>query len=177
MRRSALGLAFILCLAQRAAAIDVRAGSLGGLMTQPTSSYYHVVYGGYGEVAREDGDFLFRGGYLERPEFTAAGFKDQEFFGFGLFGTRVFDRKAHGLNAFFGGGQTTGFLRDEAGGHESRHYRVPALGFAAEYFARWRALDVALQHQLLIGHVSDQQLRAYVAWPYSFLLLRLGIVL
>lgn len=178
MRRLAWSLAFVWALwPLKGEAIGYHAGSLGGVMVQPTSSYYHLVYGGYGEVGRDDGALLVRGGYLERPKFSSAGFEDQEFFGFGLIGSRVFHKKKHGLQIFAGGGQTTAFLRDVAGNLESRRYRVPGLVLLAEYYGRWKAIDVAVQHQAFVGHVSDRQLRAYVAWPYGFFLLRMGIML
>lgn len=170
-----------LLFSHTAGAATFKIGSLGGLMTQPTSNYFHAVYGASAEVARNDGRLAARVGYLERPQFTSAGFTDQEFFGYAQVGTKLTRSKAHGLWAFMGPGQTTGYVRAEPDDiwngavPPTRHHRVPGLTLAMEYSYQWAAFEGAITHQILVGHTSDEQLRAYVAWPYHFLLLRAGV--
>ncbi len=170
-----------LLLSHTAWAATYKIASLGGLMMQPTSNYFHAVYGASAEVGREDGKLVARMAYLERPQFRSAGFVDQEFFGFFQMGTKLTRAKSHGLWAFVGPGQTTGYVRAEGSKYPTdnvpptRKHRVPGLNLAMEYAFRWSGFECAATHQILVGHSSNEQLRAYVAWPYHFLLLRMGV--
>ena len=62
-----------------AQAITMHAGTSGGLMQQPTSNYYHAVYGGYLQVST-DSEVVTKRSHSERPEFNANGFSDKETF-------------------------------------------------------------------------------------------------
>lgn len=150
-------------------------------MQQPTSHYYHAVYGGSVEGGTDSQSFLFRGSYVERPEFRAAGFRDKDYGWFGAAGTKVTKSKDHGLYAFFGLGRMAGYVKadtdtDTEGAVKDRVFGVSGPTASLEYLYRWKMLDLAVNHQTFIGYVDDTQLKAFVAWPYNFFQVSAGFV-
>lgn len=155
-------------------------GSLTGIMKQPSSNYYHFTYGGYGEFGNEKETILLRIGYVERPLYSELGFQDQESMIFAILGTKILNNKWHGLYAYFGYGEVTGFIKADDNIDPNlqgvkRDFRLPGPTAAIEYNLRLFKLDIALSHQTLIGYTDNEQLRAYVAWPYNFIFLKIGM--
>jgi hypothetical protein len=174
-RTVALVAAATSCLtAAPAQAVSVRAATTGGLMQQPTSHYYLACYGGRVDLATAGDGFVARASYVERPEFRSEGYADKEYGYFALIGTRVTKSASEpALTAFIGAGRMHGYVaRTDTEGHEDetnrRSFRLPGLTTALEYGGRWHSLDLAVGHQAFIGYVDDEQLHAYVAWPYNF---------
>jgi len=157
-----------------AAAMVWKLGAHSGLMQQPTSSYYHAVYGGALEAGNQKESFLIRLGYLERPRFELNGFRDQEFFSYVMVGTRVLQRKSHNLLAHVGVGRAQGVLAETAEGGEDRHFGMTTLAVSMEYALRLGGFEWGLGHQMLLGNKSAYQSRSQVVWPYSFFLMKLG---
>lgn len=158
--------------------ITFHVGTHSGVMTQPSSNYYHAVYGGYFDLGTDDRRFFSRVSYVERPKFTAAGYIDQDYAESFIIGTKVTKAKTHGLLAGIGGGLVGGYIKPdpdypEANG-EKRSYRLPGISTMIEYSLEWKHIDLGIGHQTFIGHADSEQLRAYVAWPYNFILIRLG---
>lgn len=167
----------VLAVASTARAVYVDVVATGGVMTQPTSNYYHFVYGGIAEAGLESQALMFRAGYLERPAFKAAGFIDQEFCGFAMIGTKVFARGGDGVVSFIGWGEMTGTIeRDVDAGvpSDKRRYKLPGPTLSLAYRWRLKNLSASIGHQTLIGFADKAQTEARVAWPFNFLLLDVG---
>jgi hypothetical protein len=158
-----------------AVALSIRAATTGGVMQQPTSHYYLACYGGRLDLATDADGLVMRASYVERPEFRSVGYADKEYGYFALVGTRVTKGKTGpALTAFIGAGRMHGYVArldtDSApeGATNRRSFQLPGLSTALEYGGRWHGLDLAVGHQAFIGYVDDEQLDAYVAWPYNF---------
>lgn len=156
--------------------------SSAGLMQQPTSHYYHFVYGGSGQAEFFEQKFLVRGSYLQRPKFEEAGFVDQDSGAFAFVGSQIAGNKIFGVTALIGGGRINGYIRatDEYYSSEDapeRSYSISGLSTALEASARWGSLHVAVNHQTFVGYVDREQLNAYVGWPYNFFLVNVGFTL
>lgn len=181
MRRTATisSYAFLLffCLSGQAAAITIGAQSISGLMQQPTSQYYHLVYGGNLEVLTESEGVIGRFSYLERPKFVASGFVDQETFLSATIGSKITKAKNHGLYAFAGGAYAAGYIRpeDESSNLDRRGFQMRAATFGLEYGGKWRSFFASVSHQTIIGVINKQQSDINVAWPYQFYLANLGM--
>jgi hypothetical protein len=158
-----------------ALAATVRPAVISGLMQQPTSQYYHFTYGAQMDVARKEDAAIVRWQYLERPAFRRVGYVDQDFSGAMFFGTNVLKSGQFGVNALVGGGYAWGYLKEEGVASPKREgYKLPGMATALE--ARWTTslVDVRLAHQVLICQNSKAQLQAYVAWPFTWVLLSLS---
>ena len=148
-----------------------------GMMMQPTSSYFHLVYGGVVETGIDSQKLVMRLGYLERPAFKVAGFSDQEFASYGLIGTTAYSGRRTALLALVGWGEASGIVeRDPApssiGGR--RRYSLPGPAVNVTYRIEWKGLVVALAHQIIVGFGDVNQTNAFVVWPFSFVLIDLG---
>ncbi len=147
-------------------------------MQQPTSQYYHLVYGGYGELGREDRKFLTRLTYMERPKFKSAGFTDQEFGGFAMVGTNLTDvKKAYGLNTFLGCGRMFGYIAANEADLPKRNYAISGVTLVLEGYLQFYGIDLGIGLQNFTGLVSREEFKTYVAWPYNFYMARLGFYL
>lgn len=143
-----------------------------GLMQQPSSQYYHLIYGGQLDIAKVDDAAQLRLQYLERPPFRKAGYVDQDFLAGIYFGKSVIRGRFFGASAFIGGGYAWGYIKEDTENSPAKEtYKLPGLGTALE--ARWtiKALDIRGSYQVLICQNSRSQLEAYVAWPFSWFLL------
>ena len=176
-----LAAALATCLASADAhGASWRVGTSAGVMTQPASNYYHLVYGGYGEAATEDDWLIIRAHYLERPEFAQAGYVDQDYGWFIHLGTKVTATQNHGLYAYFGGGRMSGWLQEDAAdspegpGTQRRFYSLPGASAAIEYGVRALGVEASISHQSFVGYVDQAQLQARVGWPFNFFQLDLG---
>lgn len=151
---------------------SIRPSILTGLMQQPSSQYYHYVYGGQFDLARKEDAAFMRVQYLERPAFHHAGYVDQDFSGALMFGARVLKHGNLGISAVIGGGYAWGYLKEDAAENPQREaYRLPGVATGIE--GRWsiKHVDVRISHQLMICQNDRAQLAAYVAWPFTWFLL------
>jgi len=158
--------------------ITFHIGTHSGVMTQPSSNYYHAVYGGYFDLGSDDRWIFSRISYVERPKYSASGYIDQDYASSVVIGTKVTKAKTHGLLAGIGGGIVGGYIKpdpnySDATG-EKRSYKLPGLVTMIEYTLDWNHIDLGFGHQTFIGHAESEQLKAYVAWPYNFILIRIG---
>lgn len=160
---------------ERVFAASLRPSLLAGLMQQPSSQYYHYVYGGQLDLARKEDAAFMRAQYLERPAFRRAGFVDQDFSAALLFGARVFKYKDLGINAVIGGGYAWGYLKEDAVDVPAREsYRLPgiATGIEGRWTGKW--IDIRAAYQHMICQNDRDQLEAYVAWPFNWFLVSLS---
>ena len=148
---------------------------LPGLMQQPSSQYYHYVYGGQLDFARKNDVAMLRLQYLERPAFRNAGYIDQDFSAAAMFGKSVLNVGNIGINALVGWGYTWGYIKDDTDVAPRREgYRL--TGVATSLEAKWGTtnIDFRLAHQMMVCQNSKTQAEAYVAWPFSWFLLSLS---
>lgn len=148
-------------------------------MMQPASQYFHIVRGGFLDWGREDQKFLIRLSYIERPVFESSGYADQEMGGFAGLGTQAWWSKNYSLLVFAGAGQMRGYskLSDSAsgdGGVSRRDFVLAGLSLALELGVQWQHINLAVNHHLFTGFSTREQTSAFVAWPYTFFLLKLG---
>lgn len=153
-----------------------------GLMVQPSSNYYLLVYGGWVEGGFFNKDvFLVRGGYMERPRFSASGFVDQEFLGYGLIGARIPSSSKGNLIALVGWSEVSGFIDKSSKDDESettrRRYKMAGPSFYVGYRWTFKKWALGFGHQTIVGFAEPQQTAAFVAWPYNLVLAELGWVL
>jgi hypothetical protein len=144
-------------------------------MVQPSSNYYHFVYGGYLETGTDERGFLFRGGHVERPVFRSAGYADQDSASYVLVGTQLTRTSLQRFSAFAGGGAVRGYMKEDRDHGERASYQIRGLMTAIEYQLDLIGLNLGVAHHAFIGFSSKEELRAYVAWPYNFLLLKMGM--
>lgn len=154
-------------------------GSNAGLMQQPASQYYHLVYGAVVGAANDSRKFQVRGAYIERPKFSANNYVDQDYGWFGSVGSQLVGNEKHGLRSFVGYGSMGGYIKAVQDGEtvERRSYRLYGAAFQLEYAARWRSIWIAASHETFIGMGDRNQTEAYVAWPFNFALVSLGFTL
>lgn len=145
-------------------------------MQQPTSHYYHLIYGASAQGGTTAEGLLVRGTYWQRPAFNAAGYRDQDYGWWGLVGTKVTKEKDRGLYAYCGFGRIGGYVSDLAQ-HQTSTYLVNGPVFDVEYELHYGRLSLAAGHQQFIGYVSQYQVDAYVAWPFSFFTVNVGVTL
>jgi len=145
-------------------------------MMQPSSSYFHAVYGGYIDVASNTQSLIGRGAWIERPKFSANGYIDQDYGGFISAGTKLTESKSHGLFAFFGFGRMGGFIRSSNPGDEvsERSFSMQGPTASLEYALQWKNLTTSIGHSTFIGFGDRNQTEAYVAWPWNFGTLQIG---
>lgn len=151
-------------------------------MDQPSSSYHHGFYGLFIEGSPASLKFIGRLSYYERPTFRASGYRDQDAGYFVHVGTRLATQGAHGFYAFAGYGHLTGFIESTSGNldfdtPERRTFRKDAFTTTMEYRYSLKHISMQMGHQLAMGIGDHRETAAYVAWPYSFFYLGLGILL
>ena len=147
-------------------------------MQQPTSNYYHAVYGGYLQAASEKEGFITRILYTERPEFRSVGFADKESFTLGMIGSKFTPTANHGLYAFVGGGQTSGYIRrlePVEGEVNQRSFRMSGPSFTMEYAANLWILNFGVSHTMFVGYGGRSEFDARVAWPYNITQIQLAL--
>ena len=167
----------VLALASSGAlAASWEADTVTGVMEQPTSHYYHLIFGASVQGGTTSEGFLVKGTYWQRPTFEAAGYADQDEGWWGMVGTKVTKEKDRGLYAYAGFGRVGGWVKDLSQGSKST-YLVNGPVFDVEYALHFGHFSMAVGHQQFIGYVSKFQVDAYVAWPYSFYTINLGATL
>ncbi len=179
-RVKSAALAVGLLVAAQARAVTFRAETTAGLMQQPTSHYYHLIYGGLFEISAEKDVAIGRVSYVERPAFKKSGFVDQDRGIFAMIGRKLGKAATHGVYPFFGVGQVSGYVRSDpaAAGiteRETRTFALPGLVAALEYQARFGPVAIGGGHQTFVGYVDADELRAFVAWPYNFYQVHAGV--
>ena len=156
----------------------IHAALTSGVMQQPTSSYYHLIYGAQADIGTDDGGILVRGSYFERPVFRSVGYLDKDYSWSGLVGSKLASAKRHGFFAFFGGGRVAGYIKpadaSEDGASRDRSFNMPGFTAAMEYKWLGDRMFLGAGHQAIICFGDSAQTEAYVAWPFSLFTLSLG---
>lgn len=149
-------------------------GIQSGMMTQPASAYYYVVYGGYLDLKTDKEVFITRISYLERPKFSSNGFTDQDFSGFALLGTKINPKsKYHNLYTYIGYGQVTGYTYKKSD-KTLRSSKTTGFDVEIEYLYKTKHFHIGASSILFTGLKDKEQTDAKVAWPYNFLLFKIG---
>jgi hypothetical protein len=155
-------------------AISYVVSPLTGLMQQPNSQYYHLAYGASVNVINKNRQHALTAVYFERPEFSAEGFDEQETLAhiqWQIFASRT---KYGDLMAGVGFGKVSGYVSNSTG---RSSYSMNALVTSAEIVKRWKSFELAAGHTIYVGGKSEEELNAYVAWPFLTLQLRMGFVI
>ena len=186
LRRQARGiflLAVLFCfLSPSLYGVTWDAGTLNGVMVQPTSNYYHMVYGAYVGMQTESEKLGWQAGYLERPLFKDEGFADKEWSYYAVLGSKLVETssKTFGVWGGVGWSRVSGYIKplanaaEEAAALPERDFLIDGPAADLELYLRWHAVRLSLAHQTFVGFASAMQTSAYVAWPYNFLMLKLG---
>src|SRR4051794_6947997 len=103
-------LVFMVGASVQAFAVNYSLTSDAGLMQQPSSHYYLAVYGATGEMAWRERALFLRGSFVQRPQYRAAGYLDQDSGEFAFIGTKVTKQKDHGLLVMAGWGSMQGYV-------------------------------------------------------------------
>ena len=157
-----------------ASAISYVVSPLAGLMQQPNSQYYHAAYGASVNIMSKNLRHGLTAVYFERPKFSGEGFEEQETLAhiqWQIFASRS---KYGDLMAGFGFGKASGYVSNSTG---RSSYSMNALVTSAEIVKRWKSFELAAGHTIYVGGKSEQELNAYVAWPFLTLQLRMGFVI
>jgi hypothetical protein len=167
-----LAFGFFVFLPSPSFGASIRPTLVNGLMQQPSSQYYHYVYGGQFDIARNDDVAYMRLQYLQRPAFKNAGFVDQDLSSALFFGKSVLKKGSFGIGALVGAGYNWGYIKEIDNATASREvYRMPGIGTAID--GRWtsKAVDIRLSYQIMICQNDRELFRYLVAWPFSWFLL------
>lgn len=167
----------LLFMTHKASGMIVQASSDIGLMQQPTSQYYHLVYGGYVQLGLDSQKAFARISYCERPKFDFAGFSDQEQAGFIQIGSSLHTYWSFlDLNALFGAGRLSGYIKANDS-QKKEDFILDGISLEAEAVASLAMIRIGLSHRLFTGIKTREELESYVGWPYRFFSLTLGIAL
>lgn len=149
-----------------------------GVMQQPTSSYYHVIYGAQVDLSSKSDGLILRGSYFERPAFKSVGYTDKDYGWSGLLGSKLAGQKNHVFLAFFGGARVFGYVKavspSEEGVSRDRSFHLPGITAAMEYRWQGERFFLGAGHQAIIGIGDSAQTDAFVAWPFSLFTLSFG---
>lgn len=168
-------MAFLVCMfagpAGHSYALGLRTTAMTGLLQQPASQYYHLIYGGSADVQLYR-SWSLRGTYLERPAFSNAGFIDQDFLGYVETGCSFFKHKYGNILGFVGAGRAWGYVKqdpifekDPSLSRSDYKMNVLALSMEAEFDLGY--VDARLGHVMHVGQGDKTQTQSKVAWPYS----------
>lgn len=155
----------------RALAVSMRPVAVTGVMQQPTSQYYHWIYGGMFDVGPTPGLSL-RASYFERPAFHSAGYVDQEFLAFAQMGGLIARKSIIDIYGFIGGGRVWGYLKEDNSEVASTPVRretfaMPAAAFSMEASLSLGLVDMRIGHSQIVCMGTSDQVKSKVAWPYT----------
>lgn len=148
-----------------------------GTIQQPSSQYFLLAYSASVSLeyrpAKAGVSFIAIG----RPVYSSSGYEDQDYGGFAELQKIVAERGKFALGAGFGFGQMRGYIKstDENGGRSDVRMNGPAATIDLRYAAKKdRSFTVKLSHTILPGLSTAAQTKAWVAWPWSVVMLGIG---
>lgn len=148
-----------------------------GTIQQPSSQYFLLAYSAGVSLeyrpAKAGVSFVAIG----RPVYSSSGYEDQDYGGFAELQKVVAERGKFALGAGFGFGQMRGYIKstDENGGRSDVRMNGPAATIDLRYAAKKdRSFTVKLSHTILPGLSTAAQTKAWVAWPWSVVMLAIG---
>jgi hypothetical protein len=171
---------FVVCalVEQSAFGWNLAPAITGGLMQQPTSNYYLACYGMNIDLENQNGAFIARAAYAERPEFNRNGFAEKDRTGLLLAGTTAAKIYGGSVRVFFGGGTASGYVSKIASDNKTtldrRSYQLPGPSAAVEFAVNIGKIHFSLNHTTFIGYGGKIQTEAMVAWPYNFYFISAG---
>ena len=155
------------------ASIDLSAG--GGVMVQPSSQYFHYVYGSAVTISADQSDFVVRAQMWQRPEFTSSGFQDQDEGAQILLGHRFKNLGVFEFYMYLGGGLAQGYIQDLSSQTKSS-YKVYGTSSSASLGYHIGRFSITLEHLMFIGRRNQIEIDAKVLWPFSVTWINLGWV-
>jgi hypothetical protein len=157
-------------------AVTLQVDSLAGVMSQPASSYFLLVYGSAVECSFSDSLFL-RAMYVERPQFESQGFVEQEAGTFAFVGSQLARVKFFQMKAAIGYGKMQGWIQGPNDGKQEREgYALHGISVDLDAEAHFSRFSAGIRHQIFVGNATDQDLDSYVGWTFGFLLASIGFI-
>ena len=167
-------LLWAVCKNTNAMTFDV--GTMAGLMTQPNSQYYHLSGGAYAGLSILDQFLSARFWYISRPEHKSQGFADSDYGSFLTIGHEVWRSGPMGIQTWAGRGKAGGYIRHPDSDQERRYQLWGyTFGLEAGIFTDW--LTLSLCHFSFVGIDGRHQFESFVAWPFSFFTLNMGVTI
>lgn len=148
-------------------AVEMSSEALAGCMFQPSSQYCHYT-GGLGlKLENKKSKNFFELQYFERPQFSESGYKDGESFFLVNFGKTIYSHKEFNISTSWGGGSHYSYIVKEASNiRRSVLMYGMSLSISASY--QVKKIAVSAKHIQFIVRDSQEQLSAYVVWPFNF---------
>ena len=157
-----------------ALAFNLQLGTMGGLLTQPGSQYYHYVRGLYGGLGAVRSSLGLRLWYLARPVHSSEGYEDQDSLLLYTAGGHVWSSGVVTLGGWAGFGIAGGYIK-ELDSPVKHNYRLRGIPVGIELAIKGDFFYGALSHISFTGIDGNNQFQAFVAWPFNCFTLNLGI--
>lgn len=148
-----------------------------GTIQQPSSQYFLLAYSAGLSLEYKPAKAGVSLVTIGRPAFSSSGYEDQDFGGFAEFQKVVAERGKFALSAGIGFGQMRGYVKstNENGGRSDFRMNGPSATIDLRYSAKKDGSFTAkLSHTLLPGLSTAAQTKAWVAWPWSIVMLGIG---
>ena len=149
-------------------------GGLAGVMTQPSSGYYHSVFGSSFGFFPQKSDFGLTSSFFYRPKVSSRGYTDYEYSQQILVHVLA-HRWTQSLSLWvaFGGGEHIGVLKNSSGieAFDMIHHRLKGVVSGLKLSYQFESVHVEIEHRVMTGVISEDELKMRVAWPfvYSFM--------
>jgi hypothetical protein len=147
-----------------------------GVMLQPNSQYFHLVYGSTLSIRPSSSPLFASITYALRPRFSANGFSDQDEGYFFTLGKEIILGPHLRADASAGAGLQQGYLEEDHF-HERRDYSLRGIATKADLVYSYQQASLSISHLCFLGIDNREQLRAHVGWPYNFFHLGVGVAL
>ena len=148
-----------------------------GSMQQPSSQYYLLIYGANAFIEHNPTKTGISITAVGRPAFASGNYEEQDYGGFVELHQTVATRGSFSLGAGFGGGQMRGYVKSTGEVEERSDYKMggPSATIDLRYTAKkGSGFTAQLSHTLLPGLSTSAQTKAWVAWPWSIVMLGAG---
>ena len=148
-----------------------------GSIQQPSSQYFLLAYSAAVSLEYRPAKAGISFVAIGRPVYSSSGYTDQDYGGFAELQKVVAERGKFALGAGFGFGQMRGYVKstDENGGRSDFRMNGPAATIDLRYATKKdRSFTARLSHTILPGLSTAAQTKAWVAWPWSVVMLGIG---
>ncbi len=148
-----------------------------GSIQQPSSQYYLLAYSANVSFEYRPAKAGISFVAIGRPVYSSSDYKDQDYGGFAELQKIVAERGNFAVGAGFGYGEMRGYVKstDENGGRSDFRMSGPSATIDLRYtLGKGRPFTAKLSHTILPGLSTAAQTKAWVAWPWSIVMLGIG---